>query len=331
MIKREFDLTIRVPQQDYIDTGIKLVQNDQDVYILNLRITDGITDIDYNQVDHATITFALANGAVIQSDPERLTVSATGIIYQMGTSEIACPGKVLASIQLFGEDGERLTTARFRFEVVADLITPGAVQSESRFPLLQQLVADVEQLKQDIVDLQIPDNSVMDVKLSDVAGQIKQRFASHMADNAAHNGFVGRYQGLPNFTDFNELTTPGLYHGVISGEKLNEAVTTTTIRRLTLQVIVNTTPTTNVYQELYYQDGASTIMHRRFYRQRKNPTDWLPWFEIKTSRDIVRGRGSPEGVISATVGTLYQRTDGGAGTTLYVKESGTGNTGWIAK
>ena len=43
------------------------------------------------------------------------------------------------------------------------------------------------------------------------------------------------------------------------------------------------------------------------------------------------GAGSPEGVLTAAVGSLYTRTDGGAGTTLYVKESGTGNTGWVAK
>ncbi len=41
--------------------------------------------------------------------------------------------------------------------------------------------------------------------------------------------------------------------------------------------------------------------------------------------------GTPEGQISAPVGSIRLRTDGGAGTTLYVKESGTGNTGWIAK
>lgn len=43
------------------------------------------------------------------------------------------------------------------------------------------------------------------------------------------------------------------------------------------------------------------------------------------------GTGSPEGVVTASVGALYTRTDGGAGTTLYVKESGTGSTGWVAK
>jgi hypothetical protein len=43
------------------------------------------------------------------------------------------------------------------------------------------------------------------------------------------------------------------------------------------------------------------------------------------------GAGTPEGAVTAPVGSLYTRTDGGANTTLYIKESGTGNTGWVAK
>lgn len=46
---------------------------------------------------------------------------------------------------------------------------------------------------------------------------------------------------------------------------------------------------------------------------------------------IQGGDGSPEGVVTAPVGSLWLRANGGAGTTLYVKESGTGNTGWVAK
>ena len=48
-------------------------------------------------------------------------------------------------------------------------------------------------------------------------------------------------------------------------------------------------------------------------------------------RFFTSGTGSPEGSVTASVGSLFTRTDGGAGTTLYVKESGTGNTGWVAK
>jgi hypothetical protein len=46
---------------------------------------------------------------------------------------------------------------------------------------------------------------------------------------------------------------------------------------------------------------------------------------------VLNGNGSPEGVQTAPVGSIYLRSDGGAATTLYVKESGTGNTGWIGK
>lgn len=45
---------------------------------------------------------------------------------------------------------------------------------------------------------------------------------------------------------------------------------------------------------------------------------------------ICSGAGSPEGVLTAPVGSLYQRNDGASGTTLYSKEAGSGNVGWAA-
>lgn len=46
---------------------------------------------------------------------------------------------------------------------------------------------------------------------------------------------------------------------------------------------------------------------------------------------VLAGAGTPEGAVSAPIGSLFLRTDGGAGTTLYIKESTAGNTGWVAK
>lgn len=43
------------------------------------------------------------------------------------------------------------------------------------------------------------------------------------------------------------------------------------------------------------------------------------------------GSGTPEGAVTAPIGSTYRRSDGGAGTSFYVKESGTGNTGWVGK
>lgn len=43
------------------------------------------------------------------------------------------------------------------------------------------------------------------------------------------------------------------------------------------------------------------------------------------------GTGSPNSVVSAAVGSFYAQRDGGAGTSIWFKESGSGNTGWLAR
>jgi len=49
-----------------------------------------------------------------------------------------------------------------------------------------------------------------------------------------------------------------------------------------------------------------------------------------TGVNVYCGINSPEGVVTAGVGSLFIRTNGSVGATLYVKQSGTGNTGWTA-
>jgi hypothetical protein len=44
---------------------------------------------------------------------------------------------------------------------------------------------------------------------------------------------------------------------------------------------------------------------------------------------LIQGAGAP--VIAAPIGSLFLRTDGTTGATFYVKESGTGSGGWVAK
>jgi hypothetical protein len=52
---------------------------------------------------------------------------------------------------------------------------------------------------------------------------------------------------------------------------------------------------------------------------------------LMTAAPVLRGSGTPEGSVYAPVGYLYLRSNGGAGTSVYFKETGTGNTGWVAK
>lgn len=50
------------------------------------------------------------------------------------------------------------------------------------------------------------------------------------------------------------------------------------------------------------------------------------------ARRVRQGTGSPEGVIVGNKGDLWQRTDGGAGTCLYVFEGTSGSaSGWVGK
>lgn len=52
---------------------------------------------------------------------------------------------------------------------------------------------------------------------------------------------------------------------------------------------------------------------------------------ITNGVSIKSGAATPEAAVTAPVGSLYLRTDGSTSTTLYVKTSGAGNTGWTAK
>jgi len=42
------------------------------------------------------------------------------------------------------------------------------------------------------------------------------------------------------------------------------------------------------------------------------------------------GTATPEGAVTAAVGRFYIDTDAAAGAVLYVKQTGSGNTGWVA-
>jgi hypothetical protein len=62
----------------------------------------------------------------------------------------------------------------------------------------------------------------------------------------------------------------------------------------------------------------------------KQPNYWITEGNIYAPLKL-KGSGSPEGVLAANVGTTYIDLNGGVGSTFYVKETGTGNTGWAAK
>lgn len=79
----------------------------------------------------------------------------------------------------------------------------------------------------------------------------------------------------------------------------------------------------NPNADVTYNLGSASLRYTNVYASNFRPgTGTATW---------TSGAGTPEGAVTAAIGSLFTRTDGGAGTTLYVKESGAGNTGWVAK
>lgn len=74
--------------------------------------------------------------------------------------------------------------------------------------------------------------------------------------------------------------------------------------------------------------GATLSTQSQMFGNSDGAVNRLDW---ASSVLLYSSTGSPEGVVGGGVGSLYLRRDGGANTTLYIKESGAGTTGWIAK
>lgn len=64
----------------------------------------------------------------------------------------------------------------------------------------------------------------------------------------------------------------------------------------------------------------------------KTDREYQRWCRETFDLRVLFGAGTPLANVTADRGTLYLRTDGGAGTTLYVKEGNDGTAlGWVAK
>lgn len=95
----------------------------------------------------------------------------------------------------------------------------------------------------------------------------------------------------------------------------------------------------NALKAAFTLDATGTTQLRRAFNLR-NGNGIVGGADIVGSRTqyrvtadvfITGGPGTPEGNITAPVGSLYLRSDGGASTTLYVKQTGSAATGWVAK
>lgn len=85
---------------------------------------------------------------------------------------------------------------------------------------------------------------------------------------------------------------------------------------------------------VFQLSGGATVNRQFSYIGNFSNADTLirrDYLDVSNNIIDFMGAGTPEGTYAGNVGSIYRRNNGGAGTTLYVKESGTGNTGWVGK
>ena len=85
-------------------------------------------------------------------------------------------------------------------------------------------------------------------------------------------------------------------------------------------------------------NGLSTVWRKFFLALSYGGRGWdqsgdltVTSLSLQGAVNWSQGSGSPEGVVTALPGSLYTNTAGGAGQTLWVKESGSDANGWTAK
>ena len=94
---------------------------------------------------------------------------------------------------------------------------------------------------------------------------------------------------------------------------------------------VRVLPITAASDLIYLPSGSTTtaLSFTRIYQTFRFKSIATNVWVLQDNLDIqYKSTGSPEGSVTAPVGSIFQRTDGGINTTFYIKQSGTGNTGW---
>lgn len=112
--------------------------------------------------------------------------------------------------------------------------------------------------------------------------RLDNRIDTHIGGTTGHNGFAGSLVALPTgLTDLNNLTVPGVYHGIITKAMRNEPYDGITARRVSIYIYRQDKICT---QEIHYIDiDQVRYAGQRFYRVCDWTGElWSEWREVAT-------------------------------------------------
>jgi len=140
VLTKTYNLEINISNTVPLRTNYVFVQNDIDVYILNFAILKRKTPVDLSEVDSCTVTFKLSDNTVVIGEVQITDAINGKLQYTLGTSEISVAGNVLATLEFYGANNERLSSPQFIFKVVAELGSDEAIESRDNYNVLSRLL-----------------------------------------------------------------------------------------------------------------------------------------------------------------------------------------------
>lgn len=168
--------------------------------------------------------------------------------------------------------------------------------------------------------------------------------AAHVAAADPHPGYAlegATSLSLLGVTDMNSVTTPGVYYrGTSTSPPTNWPVTGFAGHVIVSRYAPGDYSAEHIIQRAISArttSGTANSYQRQYVRTSFSTEGWGPWLEVPliyhtsgTPADLrnFTGAGTPEGVVTAAVGSRYVDTAATNGAVEWIKASGTGNTGW---
>jgi hypothetical protein len=143
LVLKTFEISLDINSSTIRKTNIELVSNDTSVYVFHISMYNGSTLLDLTTAcSTSSISFLKVDSNVVVGAP---TITGTGTInYSLGTNEIAFPGKVKTTVELFGGTGSRISSNQFEFNVRDDIGT--GIASTTDYPILTDMITDLTAL-----------------------------------------------------------------------------------------------------------------------------------------------------------------------------------------
>jgi hypothetical protein len=141
MIIKNIDFTLNLIDRKTRNLNIDFVVGDTKSSMFTITLVSK-TALSFDGVT-AEVIFKKADDNVVVGTA---SIVNNKIQYILGTNEISYPGTVYASVEIYGSNGERLTTPEFYFNVKESLDSDESVTSTTEYPILTQLINEVSDI-----------------------------------------------------------------------------------------------------------------------------------------------------------------------------------------